>query len=218
MKRIQILHTDPDFWVIQKPGGLLAVPGRGIDKQECAVKQIREQYPDCIEQPAVHRLDMATSGIMLLARTASSHRILSIQFAERLVRKEYLALLDGKISAKRGSIELAFRLDPSNRPYQIFDPLRGKLGISHWKNIGELEGGSLILFSPQTGRTHQLRLHAAHPEGLGTPIRGDFLYGTGADGDPMFLHASRLSFLHPRSAERIEFTSRHQWYPPDTLP
>lgn len=214
MKEITILHNDPEFLIINKPGGLLSVPGRGPDKQDCVVSRARALYPDCIKQPAVHRLDLHTSGIMLLAKTEGAHRLLSKQFEQRLIRKEYTALLDGKVMGEYGTIELAFRLDPQNRPYQIYDPVHGKPGISRWKNIGEQQGGSLILFSPVTGRTHQLRLHAAHPKGLGVPIRGDFLYGNGRDGDQMFLHASRLSIIHPITGKRVEFTAEPSWYLP----
>lgn len=213
MSEIAIIHTDPDFLVINKPGGLLAVPGRGPDKQDCVVNRIKDLYPDCIEQPAVHRLDMHTSGIMLLARTKEAHRTLSIQFEKQQVKKEYIALLDGSVSKQRGTIRLAFRLDPNNRPYQIYDPIQGKTGISHWQNLGEKNGKTYILFSPVTGRTHQLRLHASHPLGLGVPIAGDFLYGNGQDGDPMFLHANRLHILHPRTGEHLGFISNPPWYP-----
>ncbi len=167
--------------------------------------------PDCIQQPAVHRLDMFTSGIMLLARNAATHRLLSKQFEQQQVKKEYIALLDGSLSEKQGTIELAFRLDPDNRPYQVYDPVQGKMGITLWKNLGEEQGRTCILFSPVTGRTHQLRLHAAHRMGLGIPIVGDSLYGNGRDGDTMFLHACRLSILHPLSGERVEFTSQPLW-------
>ena len=213
MKELTIIHSDPDFLVVNKPGGLLAVPGRSPDYQDCVTSRIKALFPDCIDQPAVHRLDMATSGLMLLARNAVSHRMLSKQFEERLVKKEYLALLGGKVEGEQGTIELAFRLDPDNRPHQIYDPIHGKTGISHWQTIGEVEGQSLILFLPVTGRTHQLRLHSYHPKGLGVPILGDSLYGNGEFGDPMFLHASRLSFLDHRSGERIEFVSSPAWYP-----
>ena len=211
MEEITFIHIDPDFLVINKPGGLLAVPGRGPDKQDCVVNRVKILYPDCIKQPAVHRLDMYTSGIMLLARNAATHRLLSKHFEQRQVKKEYIALLDGRVFKKQGKIELSFRLDPDNRPYQIHDPVQGKMGITHWKNLGEEQGRTRILFSPVTGRTHQLRLHAAHGLGLGIPIAGDSLYGNGQDGDTMFLHACRLSILHPLSGERVEFTSTPPW-------
>jgi len=208
MKDISIIHTDLEFLVVNKPGGLLSVPGRGPDKQDCVVNRVRTLYPDIIEQPAVHRLDMYTSGIMLIARTKKMHRLLSIQFEQRKVQKEYIAILDGVVKGKEGIIELAFRLDPENRPYQIYDSEQGKTGITRWKNIGTKHNQSRILFFPLTGRTHQLRLHSAHPLGLGIPIVGDALYGHGEEGDQMLLHASRISFLHPESREHMEFISK----------
>ncbi|MCF8055503.1 MAG: RluA family pseudouridine synthase [Desulfocapsa sp.] len=211
MAELTLIHIDPGFLVVNKPGGLLAVPGRGPDKQDCVVNRIKSLFPDCINQPAVHRLDMYTSGIMLLARNSETHRALSKQFEQQQVKKEYIALLDGKVSKKKGKIELPFRLDPKNRPYQVYDPVQGKMGTTHWQNLGEEQGRSRILFSPVTGRTHQLRLHAAHRLGIGIPIVGDSLYGNGQDGDLMFLHACRLSILHPLSRERMEFSSPPPW-------
>lgn len=211
MKEVSIIHTDPEFLVANKPGGLLAVPGRGPDKQDCVVNRIKSLYPDCIEQPAVHRLDMYTSGIMLLARTKDAHRLLSIQFERRQVRKEYIALLDGIVEELQGTVTLAFRLDPKNRPRQVYDSERGETGISNWKKIEATNGKTRVLFSPLTGRTHQLRLHSAHPLGLGIPIVGDSLYGHGKEGDIMFLHASYLSFLHPTTGKRVEFISKPEF-------
>lgn len=210
MDSLTILHTEPEFLVVNKPGGLLAVPGRGPDKQDCVVNRILKQFPDCIRQPAVHRLDMYTSGIMLLARTRESHAILSKQFEKRLVKKEYIALLDGIVKGTEGTIDLKFRLDPDNRPHQIYDPVNGKQGISHWCKISDEQGRSRIRFFPLTGRTHQLRLHASHPLGLGVPIIGDTLYGNGCEGDKMYLHATMLSFFHPVSKVQLHFHS-----PPD---
>lgn len=208
MYEIGVIHCNPDFLVVEKPGGLLAVPGRGPEKQDCVVNRVKKLYPDSIDQPAVHRLDMYTSGIMLLARNAEVHRLLSKQFEQRKVIKEYIALLDGIVNEEQGIIELAFRLDPENRPYQIYDPVQGKMGITRWQKEGEESGRTRIRFFPLTGRTHQLRLHAAHPLGLGIPIVGDALYGRGKEGDAMLLHASRLSILHPYDGQRMEFTSR----------
>ncbi|MEA3466699.1 MAG: RluA family pseudouridine synthase [Thermodesulfobacteriota bacterium] len=208
MQELTFLHIDPDFLVVNKPGGLLAVPGRGPDKQDCVVNRVKALYPDCIKQPAVHRLDMYTSGIMLLARNKETHRKLSIQFEKRQVKKEYIALLDGLLENEEGLIELPFRLDPANRPLQIYDPEQGKTGITRWRKI-EAEGNTTrVLFSPLTGRTHQLRVHAAHPLGLGVPIVGDTLYGRGKEGGRMFLHASFLSILHPRTGKQIAFSSK----------
>jgi tRNA pseudouridine32 synthase/23S rRNA pseudouridine746 synthase len=222
-KDLEIIFADQQLVVVNKPGGLLAVPGRGPDKQDSVVSRFKAQFPDAIDQPAVHRLDMATSGLMLLALTTEAHRHLSGQFSQRQVDKVYIALLDGAVSeavtGKNGEIELRFRLDPDNRPYQVYDPVQGKIGITRWRRLAfsetlfgilpESEGRpqTRIEFIPLTGRTHQLRLHAAHPLGLGCPIIGDSLYGSGNMGDPMYLHATRLAFTHPLNKKRLEFYS-----------
>jgi tRNA pseudouridine32 synthase/23S rRNA pseudouridine746 synthase len=164
-------------------------------------------FPACIEQPAVHRLDMFTSGLMVLALTREVHRHLSRQFQERLVEKRYIALLDGMVAGESGVVTLSFRLDPENRPYQIYDPVQGKTGTTLWKKLDQQFGKTKMEFTPLTGRTHQIRLHAAHALGLGCPIIGDRLYGHGQEGQRMLLHASFLSFLHPTTDKRIAFRS-----------
>ena len=204
--RFPILYLDEAIAVVDKPGGLLAVPGRGPDKQDSVASRIRQLMPWCIAQPAVHRLDMDTSGLMVLGLTAAAHRHLSVQFAERSVAKRYLALLEGKVAGESGEIALRFRLDPDNRPYQVFDPVQGKLGISRWRKLEERAGRTLVDFTPLTGRTHQLRLHASHAQGLGCPIVGDRLYGHGKPGERLMLHASALEFSHPESGERLRFS------------
>ncbi len=203
---LDIVHFDSHIVVVHKPGGLLAVPGRGPDKQDCVVSRVKKNFPGCIDQPAVHRLDMATSGLMVLALTQSAHRELSRQFSQRLVKKKYIALLDGVVAAKQGEITLAFRLDPENRPWQVYDPVRGKTGITRWRSLDVCGNTTLVEFVPLTGRTHQLRLHAAHELGLGCPIIGDSLYGDGQEGDSMLLHAGQLSFMHPVSCKMLEFS------------
>jgi len=210
-KELEIIFADRELVVVNKPGGLLAVPGRGPDKQESVVSRLKNQFLEAIAQPAVHRLDMATSGLMVLALTTETHRRLSCQFTQRQVEKMYIALLDGAVLKKSGEIRLCFRLDPENRPYQVYDPVQGKLGITSWRRLalssGDVPPQTRIEFLPLTGRTHQLRLHAAHPLGLGCPISGDSLYGSGQMGDPMHLHATRLTFSHPLSRKRLEFYS-----------
>ncbi|MCI5145984.1 MAG: RluA family pseudouridine synthase, partial [Candidatus Electrothrix sp. AR3] len=202
-RTLEILYADQYMVVVNKPGGLLAVPGRGPDKQDCVVSRIKKAFPASIAQPAVHRLDMATSGLMVLALTAKAHRNLSLQFSQQEVKKKYLALLTGQVKGSKGEIILGFRLDPDNRPYQVYDPVQGKIGITRWQRLEVYSKGTelqtRVEFIPLTGRTHQLRLHAAHPLGLGCPIVGDSLYGNGNLGDPMFLHAARLAFTHPAS-------------------
>ncbi|EKD33728.1 MAG: hypothetical protein ACD_75C02615G0001, partial [uncultured bacterium] len=134
---------------------------------------------------------------------------LSLQFAGREVRKRYTAVAAGIVSGDSGEIRLHFRLDPNNRPLQILDPERGKIGITHWRKIAvdSQAETTRLEFTPLTGRTHQLRVHAAHPLGLGTPIVGDSLYGTGREGDRMLLHATFLQFPHPITRETIEVIS-----------
>lgn len=204
---LELLYHDKSIAVICKPGGMLAVPGRGPENQDCAAARLRQRFTGMIDQPAVHRLDMYTSGLMVFAKTSAAHRSLSIQFEKRGVHKTYQALTEGIVEGGSGEIRLAFRLDPGNRPYQVYDPVNGKLGISLWRKVAVKAHISRIEFTPLTGRTHQLRLHAAHAQGLNTPIVGDSLYGNGADGDKMMLHATCLRFTHPATGEVMEFSS-----------
>jgi len=203
---VRIVYQDPVIVVVDKPGGLLAVPGRGAEKQDSVALRVRRMLPWCIEQPAVHRLDMDTSGLMVLGLTGAAHRHLSLQFAERRVGKQYLALLEGLVAEEAGEIALRFRLDPTNRPTQVYDPVQGKLGISRWRKVETRGSRTLVAFSPLTGRTHQLRLHASHPLGLGCPIVGDRLYGTGQPGDQLMLHAAWLQFEHPATGQTLTFS------------
>ncbi|MFV0438337.1 MAG: RluA family pseudouridine synthase [Desulfopila sp.] len=201
-----ICYHDHEIVVVNKPGGLLSVPGRGPDRQDCLSARLRRCFPEMIDQPAVHRLDMYTTGLMVFAIDRKTHRQLSRQFAERRVYKEYTGLLEGTVAAEHGEIHLRFRLDPTNRPHQIHDPVNGKMGSTLWRRLAHENGRTRVRFIPLTGRTHQLRLHAAHPLGLACPIVGDHLYGSGKDGDPMLLHASRLAFTHPASGLSLDFT------------
>lgn len=202
---IEVIHRDDSIVVVNKPGGMLAVPGRGPEKQDCAVARVRALFPAMIGQPAVHRLDMQTSGLMVLAFDANARTILGRQFQTRQVIKKYEAVVSGRIDGKSGIIRLPFRLDPDNRPYQIYDPINGRESVTLWKRISVDTRGTRIEFTPLTGRTHQLRVHSAHPRGLGAPIVGDALYGTGTDGERMLLHATCLSFNHPRDGRIVEF-------------
>lgn len=201
MLGVDIVYRDEHIVVVHKTAGLLSVPGRSEDTQDCVVNCLKRLYPDCMEQPSVHRLDMDTSGLMVFAFTAKAHRNLSRQFESRTVQKRYIALLEGNIfatnrsstvhTAKKpelsGRIELSFRLDTENRPHQIYDDVHGKLGITEYhilgveklrKTAGEAKYRTRIEFTPLTGRTHQLRLHSAHEKGLGLAIVGDRLYGS----------------------------------------
>ena len=204
---LEILYRDKDIVVINKPSGLLSVPGKGKDKEDCAEARVRNLFPDAPKQCAVHRLDMETSGILVLALNKEAHRKLNEQFAEGKVHKKYIALLDGILHGKpEGRTELPFRLDIENRPHQIYDPVNGKIGITEWKKLGVEKGLTRIEFSPLTGRTHQLRLAASCPAehgGLGIPIKGDSLYGSFKEGERLMLHAAEIEFFQPVSGEKI---------------
>jgi tRNA pseudouridine32 synthase/23S rRNA pseudouridine746 synthase len=177
------------------------------------VSRLKAIIPASIDQPAVHRLDMDTSGLMVLGLTAAAHRLLSLQFARREVVKRYEALLEGEVAEEQGEINLSFRLDPNNRPYQVYDPVRGKAGVTRWRKIEVVNRRTLVEFLPLTGRTHQLRLHASHPSGLGCPIVGDRLYGSGQPGDRLGLHATFLRFIHPQWQYPLSFSSPAPFHP-----
>lgn len=206
-KEVEIVYQDSEIVVINKPGGMLAVPGRGPEKQDCVASRLRRYFPKMIRQPAVHRLDMYTSGLMVFAVTARAHRFLSGQFEQRKVVKKYIAVVEGILEETCGEISLPFRLDPDNRPLQIYDPVHGKMGVTSWRKIKTTDTTTEVEFTPLTGRTHQLRVHAAHPRpmGLGAPIVGDSLYGSGKEGDQMMLHATLLRFAHPDTKITLEF-------------
>lgn len=204
---LNIVHEDPDFVVVDKPSGMLSVPGKGPEKADCVSSRVRRLYPECMEFPSVHRLDMDTSGLIVLALNPNAQRNISIQFQERETRKRYIALLDGDLADSRGTIELPFRVDVDNRPRQIYDEVGGKIGITHWQKLGEENGKTRISMVPVTGRTHQLRVHAAHERGLGIPIVGDPLYGKGTGPAQLKLHACELGFQHPVTGQALDFES-----------
>jgi tRNA pseudouridine32 synthase/23S rRNA pseudouridine746 synthase len=204
---LDIVHEDTDFVVVNKQSGMLSVPGRGPEKLDCVSNRVRTLYPGCPEQPAVHRLDMDTSGLMVVARTTAAHRHISIQFHRRQTEKRYVALLQGELDGEGGTLELPFRLDIDNRPMQIYDPIHGKVGITRWEKVGIENGLTRVLFEPLTGRTHQLRIHSAHARGLGIPIVGDPLYGHGTGPGQLKLHARDLAFFHPSTEAKLDFHS-----------
>ena len=216
---LEILYRDSAIVVINKPSGLLSVPGRTQDKQDCVSARVRKLFPGCISQPSVHRLDMETSGVMVYALTADAHRNLSAQFEAGTVHKKYVALIDGVFNHNeyKGELQLKFRLDPDNRPHQIYDEENGKLGITQWEKAGTVlytapdgtqRRTTKIIFTPKTGRTHQLRLAASDPHGFGIPIVGDTLYGHCAPGERLMLHAFELEFKHPVSGNTLNLTAQ----------
>ena len=202
---MKVLYADRKIVVVEKPSGLLSVPGRGPENQDCVVTRVQALYPECRKFPSVHRLDMDTSGILVLGLTARAQRELSEQFQKREVKKRYIALLEGEVAKPEGVIDLPIRMDMFNRPYQVYDPLQGKQARTLWKRLGVENGCTRVEFVPLTGRTHQLRMHAHHPLGLNCPIVGDRLYGSGTGPGQLKLHAAYLSFAHPKTKDVMEF-------------
>ena len=206
---LDIVYLDNDIVVVNKPSGMLSIEGKGDDKQDCIASRVRGLYPSCIMQPCVHRLDQATSGLMILGLTQQAHDRLSLDFEQRKVHKEYEALVDGLILEENGTIDLPIRLDVENRPHQMVDHENGKAARTRWQKLCiENRFGRKVTrlrLIPETGRTHQLRVHCA--QGLGTPILGDALYGNAPDGEitRLMLQARVLDFNHPVTGEHLCF-------------
>ena len=198
--KLDILYEDDYLLVINKPEGMLSVPGRG--DADSVYQRLSILYPEATGPIIVHRLDMATSGLLLAAKTKEAHQNLQAQFKNRTIQKRYIALLEGEVPQDEGEIRLPLCPDPLDRPRQIVSEEFGKPALTHYRVLERTSGKTLIAFYPQTGRTHQLRVHAAHPQGLHCPILGDKLYGRKAER--LYLHAEYLAFTHPITSERIE--------------
>lgn len=198
-KTVDTVYEDDDLLVINKPAEFLSVPGKNIE--DSVWLRMKSQYPSATGPLIVHRLDMSTSGLLVIAKNKEVHKILQQQFIKRKVKKRYIALLDGELTHKEGMITLPLRVDLDNRPQQLVCYKYGKHAQSRWELIDTKNGRSRIYFYPITGRTHQLRVHAAHPMGLNLPIIGDDLYGTRSDR--LYLHAERIEFIHPTQKEPI---------------
>ena len=203
---LTVLYDDAYLSVVDKPAGMLTVPGRIEAPSLLSIYQTI--FPDASGPMIVHRLDMATSGIVLIAKNKEVHKHLQSQFADRRTAKIYEALLEGIVTADEGIISLPIRPNPDDRPRQIVDCVNGKEAITHYRVIDRTATGcTRIEFHPMTGRTHQLRLHSAHQQGLGCPIVGDTLYGKHSDGTRLCLHARSLTFTHPVTGKVITITS-----------
>ena len=205
--RVPILYEDEWLIAVNKPAGLLSVPGRYSDRQDSVLARLRHLLPDGMAIATVHRLDLETSGILLLARDRKTHRHLSQQFQQRRVQKVYEAILAGAVIIQRGAIELPLWGDPSDRPYQKVDEQRGKPSITQFRVITSEGGYTRVEFLPLTGRSHQIRVHAADPRGLGIPILGDRLYGCRAKVERLHLHARELCFEHPQSGKIVSLVA-----------
>jgi len=211
MPLLQVIHEDEALLVLDKPAGLLCVPGRGADKQDCLSERARQRWHDAL---VVHRLDMGTSGLVLMARGIEMQRALGHAFATQQVDKRYEAVVDGVIDAGGDGawrlIDAPIAADWPRRPLRIVDPVHGKASLTRWrvKAAAAQPRATRLELAPQTGRTHQLRVHLAH---IGHPILGDALYAdeaVQARAPRLLLHAARLELTHPFSGEPLRFESR----------
>jgi len=204
---IQIIYEDEHIAVINKPPELLSVPGKIIT--DSVWSRMRHRYPQATGPLIVHRLDMSTSGIMIVALNKEAHKYLQHQFIKRTAEKRYVAILDGVISEQSGYISLPLRVDLDNRPQQLVCYEHGKNATTYWE-LRKIDGKqSWVDFYPKTGRTHQLRVHAAHSDGLNAHIIGDDLYGNRADR--LYLHAAELTITHPLTKESQTYKCPPSW-------
>jgi len=203
----QVVYEDEAMAVLNKPAGMLSIPGRTEDYSVATWAQ--QRWPGAV---LVHRLDMWTSGIILVAKTKEASLGLQQQFEQRTIKKKYLAIVEGVPAKEHGIIDLPLLCDPLNRPRQVVDHERGKRAITEYRVLKTSFSLSLLALWPHTGRTHQLRMHCAHPDGLGCPILGDELYGQ--KRDRLYLQAQAITFVHPATGRRMHFELS---YPFDNL-
>jgi tRNA pseudouridine32 synthase/23S rRNA pseudouridine746 synthase len=203
MSQFELVYVDEGLIVVSKPSGMLSVPGRGPDKQDCLIHRVQADYPDAL---SVHRLDMSTSGLLLVARGASMHRELSRLFEQRKVSKRYIAIVAGRLKESTGEVNLPLICDWPNRPRQKVDFEIGKSSQTRYRLLSydAQRDCSRVELEPITGRSHQLRVHLAE---LGHPILGDELYGSEESAPRLLLHATQLSFPLPGSDEIRSFVS-----------
>ncbi len=199
-----IVYADDALLVADKPAGLLSVPGRGEANQDCLIRRVQVDHPEAL---IVHRLDMATSGLIVLARGPEAHRTLSMAFADRRVAKQYIAVVAGLISDDEGVVDLPLITDWPNRPRQKVDHEVGKPSLTHWRVLERKHETTRVELKPVTGRSHQLRVHMLS---LGHPIVGDEFYAPTdivAASPRLLLHAERLTVPHPLTGEDMAFRS-----------
>ena len=201
-KELEIIYEDEDIIVVNKPEEFLSVPG--IHIQDSVYTRIKQQIKDISGPIIVHRLDMSTSGLLVLAKHKKAHKDIQSQFINKTIHKRYTAILDGRINGKSGIINLPLRVDLNDRPRQLVCYELGKQAETKWEIIEHRKNKTIVHFYPITGRTHQLRVHAAHKLGLNTSILGDDLYGQKANR--LHLHADTLTFTHPTTKKSITFT------------
>jgi len=204
-EQLEIVYEDDDLWVVNKPSGMLSVPGKS--HHESVISILQERCQDGETPLVVHRLDMDTSGLLVVAKHKTAHYRLQKQFRDREIDKTYIAVLDGEPLpiGEKGRIELPLSPDLMHRPFQMVDKEHGKPAITEYLVVDE----HVVELHPLTGRTHQLRVHCAHAEGLNRPIKGDNLYGRRADR--LYLHAVRITFVHPATGDRMTFDANISW-------
>jgi len=198
---IPILYEDDHLLIINKPHELLSVPGKQV--KDSVYKRMRNYMPEATGPLVVHRLDMSTSGIMIISKSLEIYKKLQFQFISRRIKKSYIALLDGEIKDTSGVIDLPLRVDLEDRPRQLVCFEHGKPAVTEYEVISIMDGKTRMRFYPITGRTHQLRVHSSHPDGLNSPIVGDDLYGE--RNERLHLHAEQITFKHPITKEVLTF-------------
>ncbi|MGR3713828.1 MAG: RluA family pseudouridine synthase [Shimia sp.] len=204
MEPLSVLHEDSDVVVVDKPSGLLSVPGRGAHLADCLITRVQAAFPTAL---LVHRLDRDTSGVMVFALTAHAQRHLSMQFEQRKTRKTYVARVWGQMADKTGTVDLPLIVDWPNRPLQMVDHENGKPAVTEYRVLKVGEAESRVRLFPKTGRSHQLRVHML---ALGHVILGDPLYAKGEAGafDRLMLHSEELRFNHPENGKGMSFRAK----------
>lgn len=199
----RILHDDAQILIVDKPAGLLSVPGRGEDRADCLIARLRGAFPTIL---LVHRLDLDTSGVMVFALTPHAQKHLGQQFERRQVKKTYVARLDGRLMPATGTVDLPLIVDWPNRPRQKVDPVEGRPARTDWRVVRATDTETRVRLFPLTGRSHQLRVHM---QSLGHPILGDPLYASGAAADHprLMLHAETLRLRHPETNVTMTFSA-----------
>lgn len=197
---VEVIYEDEYLAAVYKPAGMYSVPGKD-EAVSSVLSWAQNRYSDSDSPLLVHRLDMHTSGLLLIGKTKEAHAALQQMFERHQIRKTYIAVLDGIVPQDEGLIRLPLRPDVEHRPMQMVDPVHGKPAVTRYRVLERSGQTTRIAFFPQTGRTHQLRVHAAHPDGLGCPIRGDQLYGRSSDR--LYLHAEQVQLAHPVTGQRL---------------
>jgi len=202
---LELIHEDHELLVVNKPAGLLSVPGKGDHLKDCLITRLQAAFPEAL---LVHRLDMDTSGVIVFARTPAAQRHLGLQFEKRMMKKSYLALVWGQVDRKEGVIDLPLIVDWPNRPLQKVCHETGRAAVTEWKVLRHDETSTRIRLFPQTGRSHQLRVHMRE---LGHPILGDPFYATGPARDfpRLMLHAETLRLRHPDGGRGMTFRAKN---------